>query len=109
MYIPKERHQKVFKNVYPVLKDRGEFLLWDVKMPARRKNFRVFVVRLKIQLPNEKIETGYGTVWDKTQNIEHFKQLALKTGFKIMKEWSKGKILFLEMKKEGMVSARTRL
>jgi hypothetical protein len=50
-------------------------------------------------LPTEEVETGYGTSWDKVQNIMYFKKLARKTGFRVMKEWSKGEIFHLEMAK----------
>jgi hypothetical protein len=56
------------------------------------------MVRLKIRLPNEETEAGYGVKWQE-QNIEHFKELAQKTKFKIIGEWSKGEIFYLEMSK----------
>ena len=99
MYIPNEKHLKVFREAYRVLKDDGKFLLWDVKIPKKRGDYIIFVVPLKIRLPNEEIETGYGVEWNKLQNIEHFKQLAQRTKFKIINEWSKGEIFYLEMSK----------
>ncbi len=57
------------------------------------------MVRLKIRLPNGETEAGYGVKWQK-QNIEHFKKLAKKARFKIVNEWSKGEIFYLEMSKE---------
>jgi hypothetical protein len=39
------------------------------------------------------VETGYGTIWDKTQNLEYFKGLAAKAKLKKLKEWSQGKRL----------------
>jgi ubiquinone/menaquinone biosynthesis C-methylase UbiE len=99
MYLPKETHLKVFRQVYRVLKTDGKFLLWDVKIPERQKNLRVYVVRLKIKLRDQEVETGYGAIWDKTQDLEHFKRLAESTGFRVMGEWNNGTIFFLEMKK----------
>jgi hypothetical protein len=55
---------------------------------------------LKIKLPNEEVETGYGTIWDKAQDISYFRQLALRTGFELADEWSKNDIFFLEMIKK---------
>ena len=57
------------------------------------------MVRLKIGLPNEETEAGYGVKWRK-QNIEHFKKLAKKAKFKTINEWIKGEIFYLEMSKE---------
>jgi SAM-dependent methyltransferase len=100
MYIPRKNHLKVFRQVHKVLKKKGRFLLWDVKIPDRNKEFRVFAVGLKIKLPNEEVETGYGTIWDKTQDIDYFRQLAVKTGFGVVDKWSKNDVFFLEMTKK---------
>ena len=101
MYIPKDEHLKVFREVYRVLKDHGKFLLWDAKIPQKRRDYDVFAVRLKIRLPNEDVETGYGTKWDKQQDIEYFRELAQRAKFKVVNEWSKGEILYLEMQKDS--------
>jgi SAM-dependent methyltransferase len=100
MYVPRKNHVKVFSQIHKVLKKGGRFLLWDVKIPERNREFRVFVVRLKIKLPNEEVETGYGTIWDKIQDIDYFRQLALKTGFKVADEWSRNDVFFLEIIKK---------
>ncbi len=99
MYIPRDNHFKVFEEAHRVLKDKGKFLLWDVRIPQKRGNYKAFMVRLKIRLPNGETEAGYGVKWQK-QNIEHFKKLAKKARFKIVNEWSKGEIFYLEMSKE---------
>jgi ubiquinone/menaquinone biosynthesis C-methylase UbiE len=99
MYIPKSRHLKVFKEVYRVLKGKGKFLLWDVKIPEKKGDYDMFAVFLKIQLPSEKVKTGYGTKWNKLQDIKYFKELARKTKFKVINEWSEGEIFYLEMQK----------
>ena len=101
MYIPKDEHLKVFREVHRVLKDHGKFLLWDAKIPQKRRDYDVFAVRLKIRLPNEDVETGYGTKWDKQQDIEYFRELAQRAKFKVINEWSKGEILYLEMQKDS--------
>jgi ubiquinone/menaquinone biosynthesis C-methylase UbiE len=98
MYIPRNKHLKVFEEAHRVLKDNGKLLLWDVKIPEKHGDYKAFMVRLKIRLPNEETEAGYGVKWQE-QNIEHFKELAQKTKFKIIGEWSKGEIFYLEMSK----------
>ena len=99
MYIPKNKHRKVFEEAYRVLKDNGKLLLWDVKIPEKPGDYKAFMVRLKIRLPNEETEAGYGVKWQE-QNIEHFKELAQETKFKIIDEWSKGEIFYLEISKK---------
>lgn len=94
MYIPKKKHLKVFEEAYRVLQNKGRFLIWDVRIPKLDERHNKFVVPLKLQLPNEKVETGYG-VKLQTQDIEHFKKLAQKTKIKITQEWSKDETFHL--------------
>jgi SAM-dependent methyltransferase len=100
LYIPKSKHTKVFEEAHKVLKDNGQFLLWDVKIPSAEKEYRQFIVPLKVQLPNKTVETGYGVKWQ-TQDINHFKELAKEHKFKVIDEWSKGETLHLKMLKES--------
>ncbi len=100
MYIPKSMHPKVFEEARRVLKDRGQFFLWDICIPATEKEYRQFIVPLRVQLPDQMVETGYGVGWQ-TQDISHFKELAGKHGFKIAEEWSKGEVFHLRMLKKG--------
>ncbi len=97
-YIPKERRLKVFDEVYRVLRDKGTFLIWDVRIPRLDENYRSFVVPLEVQLPNGRVETGYG-VKPQTQDVEHFKELAQKAGFTAENEWSKNEIFHLQLSK----------
>lgn len=98
MYVPKNTHQKVFKEVHRILKENGRFLLWDVEIPKRVGDYKAFMVRLDVRLPKGEIETGYGVKWQE-QNIKHFKELSRKSNFRIINEWSKGDIFYLEMSK----------
>jgi len=99
MYIQKGIHQKVFEEVFRVLKDNGRFLIWDARIPESVTIYKTFTVHLKVKLPNGEVETSYG-VRCQAQNIEHFKELAKLTGFKVTKEWSKSEIYHLEIHKQ---------
>jgi ubiquinone/menaquinone biosynthesis C-methylase UbiE len=99
MYIPKSIHQKVFEEVFRVLKDHGKFLIWDVRIPDNVSGYKAFIVHLKVKLPNEEVGTGYGARWQ-TQSIEHFRELAQLTGFKITSELCKEEIFHLELQKK---------
>lgn len=98
MYIPRGIHQKVFGEVFRVLKDNGRFLIWDVRIPENMAGYKTFIVHLKVKLPNEELETGYGVRWQ-TQSIEYFRELAELTGFKVTGESSKNEIFHLEIQK----------
>lgn len=100
MYIPKSKHSRVFEEVHRVLKENGEFLLWDVRIPKTDKKHRQVIVPLKVQLPDETVGTGYGAKWQ-TQDINHFKELAKEHKFKVVDEWSKDEILHMKMLKES--------
>ncbi len=99
MYIPKSKHSKVFEEAHRVLKDHGQFLLWDVRIPRTEKKHRQAIMPLQVQLPDETVGTGYGVQWQ-TQDINHFKKLAKEHKFTVVDEWSKGETLHLEMLKE---------
>ncbi len=98
MYIPKNKHLEVFKEAHRILKDNGRFLLWDARTLEKNKEYRCFMVFLRVKLPNQLIETGYGAKWQ-TEGIKHFKELARKTKFKIVEEWSRDEIFHLELSK----------
>lgn len=98
MYISKSQHSRVFQEVHRVLKDKGRFLIWDVRIPVAEKNFEQFIVPLKVKIPEAIIETGYGVKWQ-VQDIEHFKQLAEETGFTVLDEWSRDEIFHLDLGK----------
>jgi SAM-dependent methyltransferase len=100
MYIPKSKHSKVLEEVHRVLKDNGQFLLWDVKILRTRTQYREFIVPLTVQLPNETVETGYGVKWH-TQDIDHFKALAKEYNLKVVDECSRDKTIHLNMLKES--------
>jgi SAM-dependent methyltransferase len=108
MYIPKSEHPKVFEEAHRVLKDNGQFLLWDVRIPRTEKRFKEFIVPLKVQLPDETVETGYGVRWQ-AQDVTHFRALAKEQKFKVVDEWSKGELFHLRMLKKASLHARRRL
>jgi ubiquinone/menaquinone biosynthesis C-methylase UbiE len=99
MYIPKSLHRKVFEEVFRVLKDKGRFLVWDVTIPESVGGYKTFIVNLKVKLPNEEVETGYGVRWQ-AQSLEYFREMARLTGFKVTRELSKNGIFHLEMQKQ---------
>jgi len=103
MYIKNNDHRKAFKEIHNVLKSEGRFLIWDVRIPPKHVDKPIFALPLEIVLPNEKVETGYGIMWDDhEQDLQYFKELAKKTGFEIVDEWSRDEIFYLEFVKHAV-------
>jgi hypothetical protein len=55
---------------------------------------------LRIKLPDEVVETGYGVKWQ-VQDLENFRKLAHQANFEVVTEWSNEEIFYLEMIKKG--------
>jgi len=106
MFIENSLHPKVFSEIHRVLKENGRFLMWDVRIPERVEDASAFGLSLEIALPGEKVTTSYGTKWEnKEQDLEYFKALATKTGFRIVKEWTRDEVFFLELMKQPSEAA----
>ena len=101
MYIPPEEHQRVFAQIYRVLKEGGQFWVWDVQMPdkgAREEN--VFVVPLQVKLKGKEIETGYGVVWNREQDLNYYRDLGENNGFFVLEASQFGETFFLRLQKK---------
>ncbi|MFW9827590.1 MAG: class I SAM-dependent methyltransferase [Candidatus Thorarchaeota archaeon] len=100
MYIPKQNHRKVFQEVKRVLKKDGEFVLWDVKIPNRSGDKRnKFLIWLEIKINDKIIETGYGSKWDKVQDIKYFSNLGKSVGFEIIDSKEEENTFYLRFRK----------
>jgi len=101
MYIKGIDHEKVFNEVYRVLKHNGKLIIWDVNLPARTGSTPDNIAYyFKFQLPNTTINTGYGVHRpDKEQNLQYYIDIAEKTGFEIIGSLQNGSSLYLEVQK----------
>jgi ubiquinone/menaquinone biosynthesis C-methylase UbiE len=80
MYMSVETYEKVCREVYRVLKNKGEFWIWDANISDNKD---LFLIRLHITLPNgKKIKTGYGTR-RMNQNIPEITQKLVEAKFYI--------------------------
>jgi ubiquinone/menaquinone biosynthesis C-methylase UbiE len=101
MYIKAFEHQRVFEEVFRVLKPGGRFLIWEVDLPPRLAEDKdIAVLPLTVSLSNAEVETGYGVQWpEKEQDLTHYTELADTAGFDVADKWQEGRVLFLELRK----------
>lgn len=96
MYMSNEDKKKVFKETYRVISKNGELWIWDVPIT---KDEGVFLIKVKIILPdNTIVRTGYG-VSSKIQTIESTKQLLEDVGFDVEIIENKKQWYFIKAKK----------
>ena len=96
MYMTLETFDNVCKEVYRVLKNKGEFWIWDAKI-AESKG--LFIIRLSITLPNgKKVRTGYGS-GIKTRSLTEIEQSLRNANFQIEVISNYKKWFFLKAKK----------
>lgn len=101
MYIPRPDHKKVFKEIYRVLKSKGEVFLWDLTIPERPETEKdTFAIKLEVDIGKKKITTGYGTRWGKKFDMEHYLDLGKKVGFKVIKQKVNGETFFIHYLKD---------
>lgn len=102
MYIEKRHHERVFEEIYRVLKDGGKFFIWDVIIPDYDRGTKdIFLVPLEIKLIDNKVTTTYGVSWDKAgQDVHYFAKLAENTGFQVERIKEIGETFCIELKKK---------
>jgi len=82
MYIEKEKHKKVFSELFRVLKPKGRLYLWDTVIEKNVSSYQVFIIHLKILLPSQIIKTGYGVAY-KEQDMDYYAKALIDAGFEI--------------------------
>jgi len=98
MYIPNHQKPKVLAETHRVLRPGGRLHIWDANIPEKSGNKKHYVIPLKIIMPEETVETGYGTSLKK-QNAQTLIELAEKTGFKTTKKETGEHTFYLELEK----------
>ncbi len=102
MYMPMEIRKKVLKETHRVLKKGGELVLWDMIIPQRieeQKEKDIYVMRLEVTIGEKVVETGYGTRWNKEQDLQYFSELIKEADFEISESMKLGETYFLRAKK----------
>jgi ubiquinone/menaquinone biosynthesis C-methylase UbiE len=103
MYIPAEKHEKVFAELFRVLKPGSILRIWDVDLPTGCDDPKktTVVYSFEFKTPKNTIKTGYGVKWaDKEQqNLVYYMRLSQKAGFKIVTQSFTAPSLYLELQK----------
>lgn len=101
MYIAGSDHERVFSEVYRVLVSEGKFLIWDILFtPRLDKEKDIAVFPLRVRLPMEENDAGYGALWPEGgRDVATFHQIAEKMGFKVIRSQRDDPILYLELQK----------
>jgi ubiquinone/menaquinone biosynthesis C-methylase UbiE len=101
MYMTAHDHERVFSEVFRVLKDEGLFRIWDVQLIHKKcMNKPGFAVPVEVILPNRKISVGYGSYWpEKKYDLDYYIEIARKTGLQLVEKNPIGDSLFLVLQK----------
>lgn len=100
MYIDNIHHEKVFSEIYRVLKPGGEFFLWDMAIPVNSTDKTGYMMGIEVQLKDKKVFTGYGAKWPgKQQSAEYFKGITGRTGFQVLEEECGKHLIYLKLVK----------
>lgn len=100
MYTDINDHEKIFKEIYRILKDDGELSIWEINIRKKKKKEKeLLVLPIKIKLCDKQIIAGYGTLWNKEQNISHYLNLAKKVGFTVSEKMEDNEIFCIIFEK----------
>ena len=101
MYMTPREHERVFSEVFRVLKDEGLFRIWDVQLIHKKcVNKPGFAVPVEVILLDRKISVGYGSYWpEKKYDLNYYIEIAGRTGLQLVEKNVIGDSLFLVVQK----------
>ncbi|MBY9004397.1 MAG: class I SAM-dependent methyltransferase [Candidatus Lokiarchaeota archaeon] len=100
MYVPMENRREIFEEIYRVLKKGGELVLWDmVILKKGESNKELYGAEVKVKIGDKEIDTGYGTHWNKEQDLKYFIDLGKAVGFNISSKQEIDKKIYIRFQK----------
>ncbi len=106
MYLPAEKKMSALKEIFRVLKQSGELLIWNSNIMIAEENLKydAVIVNLEIELPNKQmISTGYGIPYQYDFEISDTQliRMAREIGFVISVHLTDdSSLFFLKMQKK---------
>ena len=98
MYIPNDEKPKVLAEAYRVLRPGARLHIWDAVIPGESGDKKYFVIPLKVVMPDETVETGYGSNL-KEQDVTTVRELAEDAGFKTVGVEAGEHTFYIELEK----------
>ena len=100
MYVPMENRKEIFEEIHRVLKKGGELVLWDMTIPKKEDSDKEFYgAKVKVIIGDKEIDTGYGTHWNKEQDLKYFIELGKNVGFEVSSKQEEDKKIFIRFHK----------
>ena len=97
MYINGNDHEKVFGEMFRVLKPGGKLLLWGAIIPKQtNSNQNRVLVPLTIKLPQQEVRTGYGVrLPQEDHDLAYYIKMSEKVDFKVIFKESKNQVFHI--------------
>jgi ubiquinone/menaquinone biosynthesis C-methylase UbiE len=101
MYIDEALHERVFQEVFRVLRPAGKYHIWDIAIPKKTEEAKARVLfPISVKLPEANVRTAYGVrrrgiALDAT----HYLNLARQVGFDVERKTLDNQSFYIELKK----------
>jgi len=97
MYVSYEDRLAVLNEMFRVLRPGAEFHIWDGMIPAREDRTQdLFVIPVKVELPNKTVQTGYGVPWEgREMSADSITRMAADAGFTLVNATEDGETFHL--------------